>query len=179
MRRLLIIGLDGATFDLIRPWAEDGKLPNLKGLLDKGSYGSLASTIPPMTFPSWNTFMTGMNPGKHGIYDFTERKRGTFEIQLINSLHRRCKTIWKVLSDAGKRVGVVGLPVCYPPEPLNGVMISGFDAPVAVANEKVMYPPELYKEIKEAIGGYVISADQWEVSSDKVWWMQDHRYAHL
>lgn len=159
MRRLLIIGLDGATFDLIRPWAEDGKLPNLKGLLDKGSYGSLASTIPPMTFPSWNTFMTGMNPGKHGIYDFTERKRGTFEIQLINSLHRRCKTIWKVLSDAGKRVGVVGLPVCYPPEPINGVMISGFDAPVAVANQKAMYPPELFREIKDAIGGYVISAD--------------------
>jgi predicted AlkP superfamily phosphohydrolase/phosphomutase len=159
MRRLLIIGLDGATFDLIRPWAEDGKLPNLKGLLDQSSYGPLASTVPPMTFPSWNTFMTGMNPGKHGIYDFTERKRGTFEIQLINSLHRRCKTIWKTLSDAGKRVGVVGVPVCYPPEPINGVMISGFDAPVAVANEKVMYPPELYREIKDAIGSYVISAD--------------------
>ena len=97
--------------------------------------------------------MTGKNPGKHGIYDFTERVPGSFDIQLVNSRHRRCRTVWRILSDAGKPVGVVGVPVCYPPEVINGVMISGFDTPVAMADEKVMYPPELCEELKRAIGG--------------------------
>ena len=159
MTKVLIIGMDGATFDLIKPWAAEGKLPNLRGLLGQASHGPLASTVPPMTFPSWATFMTGKNPGKHGIFDFTERISGSFDLQLVNSRHRRCQTIWKMLSEAGKRVGVVGVPVCYPPEAINGVMISGFDTPVAVADEKVMYPPELCEELKNRIGGYIISAD--------------------
>lgn len=159
MTRVLIIGMDGATFDIIRPLVDAGKLPHLKGIIDKSVCSPMASTVPPMTFPAWNTFMTGKNPGKHGIYDFTERKLGTLDIQLVNSRNRRAKTIWKILSDAGLRVGVVGVPVCYPPEPINGVMISGFDAPVTEADEKVVYPPELCAELNKAIGGYIISAD--------------------
>lgn len=157
MRRVLIIGMDGATYDLIRPWVAEGKLPNLGRLLDRSASGPLHSTVPPMTFPAWNAFMTGKNPGKHGVYDFTERKPGSFEIQIVNAKHRRAKTIWQILSEAGKRVGVVGVPVSYPPDPINGVMISGFDAPVNDAS--AMYPPELYEELKYNIGGYIISAD--------------------
>ena len=75
---LLIVGLDGATLDLIEPWASDGTLPHLAGLLRQGAWGRLASTVPPATLPSWTSFMTGVNPGRHGIYDFTRRRAGAW-----------------------------------------------------------------------------------------------------
>ncbi len=77
MDKLLIIGLDGATFDLIQPWAQEGKLPHLARLLEEGVHGTLRSTIPPMSPPAWTSFVTGKNPGKHGIFDFTARQPGS------------------------------------------------------------------------------------------------------
>jgi predicted AlkP superfamily phosphohydrolase/phosphomutase len=155
--RLLIIGLDGATFDLIGPWAKAGKLPNLSRLMETGAFQPLRSTIPPMTFPSWTTFMTGQNVGKHGVFDFTERKPNSYEVQFVNGSARKAKTMWKIMSDAGKRVCVVGLPCTYPPDPVNGVMISGFDAPNP--GPKSMYPSALYEELRERVGEYIISPD--------------------
>ena len=69
-QRVFMIGWDGATFDLIHPWVAQGKLPNIARLLETGVHGSLRSTLPPWTFPAWTSFMTGKNPGKHGIFDF-------------------------------------------------------------------------------------------------------------
>ena len=155
--RVLIIGLDGATFDLIRPWAAEGKLPNLARLLAEGSAGELKSTTPPMSPPAWSSFMTGKNPGKHGILDFTERKLGTYEIQFVSSRNRKAETVWKMLSRAGKRICVIGVPTTYPVEPVNGIMISGFDAPVL--NGRAVHPPGLYAEVKEKLGEYMISPD--------------------
>jgi len=155
MGRVVIIGLDGATFDLIRPWAAEGKLPRLAQLLAEGSAGNLRSTTPPMSPPAWSSFMTGKNPGKHGIFDFTERKPGTYEIQFVSSRHRKAETIWKTLSRVGRRVCVIGVPTTYPVEAVNGVMISGFDAPTM--NDKAIHPPGLYAEIKERVGEYIIS----------------------
>ena len=73
MAKMVILGLDGATFDLILPWVQAGKLPHLARLLNRGIAGTLRSTTPPMSPPAWNSFMTGTNPGKHGVYDFTGR----------------------------------------------------------------------------------------------------------
>ncbi len=70
MSRVLIIGIDGATFDLIQPWAEAGDLPNLARLMAEGVHGLLESTLPPVTSPAWPTFATGKNPGKHSVFDF-------------------------------------------------------------------------------------------------------------
>lgn len=156
MLKILIIGLDGGTFDLIKPWVDEGKLPNIAGLMKSGLYSDLKTTIPPMTFPAWNAFMTGKNPGKHGVFDFMERKTGTYELELMNAGHRRCETIWKIASRAGKRCAVVGVPVTYPPEEINGVMISGFDAPFL--DERIMYPRQLFDELKENVGQYIVSA---------------------
>ena len=72
---MLVLGLDGATFDLIRPWAADGTLPNFARLLEEGAHGPLRSTVPPMTAPAWTSFATGTNPGKHGLYDWIARRR--------------------------------------------------------------------------------------------------------
>ncbi len=151
--RLLIIGLDGATFDLIEPWV--GELPHLARLMREGAWGRLRSTVPPATFPAWTSLMTGVNPGQHGIYDFTRRIPGTYQVEFVNATHRRVPTLWRILCDAGLRVGVMGVPATYPPEHLHGFQISGFDAPVAVGIDRsFVYPPELYDEIRQAVGEY-------------------------
>ena len=103
--RLLIIGLDAATFDLICPWIAEGKLPNLAALMKDGARGRLASILPPITPPAWTSFMTGKNPGKHGIFHFLEARAGTYKQSYLNAASRRAKTIWRMLSDAGYTVG--------------------------------------------------------------------------
>lgn len=151
---LLIIGLDGATWDLLDPWIEQGRLPHLARLRRQGLSGPLASTMPPATLPSWATFMTGVNPGKHGIFDFTRRELGTYEVRFVNATFRKVPTVWKLLSDAGRRVCVLGLPGTYPPEPVNGCMISGFDTPVTTrADASFMTPADLAPLVKE-LGGF-------------------------
>ena len=159
MGRLLIIGLDGADFGLITPWVQAGKLPQLAALLEDGVHGALKSTVPPMSPPAWTSFMTGKNPGKHGILDFTARKPQSYEIEFVNARWRQADTIWKLLSTAGKRVCVLSVPMTYPPEKINGIMISGFDtpAPGGVADPSAIHPTEVYDELVEKLGGYFIS----------------------
>ena len=107
---LLILGLDGATLDLVEPWIADGTLPNLARLRRDGRLGRLASTVPAATFPSWTTFMTGVNPGRHGVFDFTRREPGAYRVRFVNATFRKAPTVWRLLSDAGRRVSVLGLP---------------------------------------------------------------------
>jgi predicted AlkP superfamily phosphohydrolase/phosphomutase len=154
--RVLIIGLDAATFDLIEPWAED--LPNLGRLMERGAWGRLHTTLPPATFPAWTSLMTGVNPGQHGIFDFTRRVPGTYRLEFINATYRRRPSVWQLLSQAGRRVGVMGLPATYPPESVNGFMISGFDSPVTTGIDRsFVYPQELHYEIRRAVGSYEIT----------------------
>lgn len=148
--KVMVIGIDGATFDLIKPWAEQGRLPNFKSLLDSGIHGELRSTVPPVTAPAWTSFMTGKNPGKHGLFHFIEPQPGSYEIRYTNARSRLAKTIWQILGESGLRVGVMNVPMTYPPEPVNGFMISGMDAPEG--STAITYPTELYQEIKEKFG---------------------------
>ena len=149
---VLIVGLDAATFDLIRPWAAEGKLPNLAALMNNGVWGQLASILPPITPPAWTSFMTGKNPGKHGIFHFLEAQPGTYALRYLNGGSRRAKTIWRILSDAGYSVGTMNIPFTYPPEQLNGFQISGMDTP----SEKspFIYPPELRSELVGLLGRF-------------------------
>jgi len=159
--KTLIIGLDGGTWDLIHPFQEAGHLPHLARLMRSGAWGPLRSTQPPMTFPAWSTFMTGTNPGKHGIFDFTVHEKGRYAVRYTNASWRQQPTIWKILSDQGLRVGAMGFPTTYPPEPVNGFMISGFDAPVTTGiDASFVHPAELYHELKREIGPYAITEFQ-------------------
>jgi predicted AlkP superfamily phosphohydrolase/phosphomutase len=163
MTPVFMIGWDGATFDLIRPWVAQGKLPTFARLMAAGAHGPLRSTLPPMTFPAWSSFMTGTNPGKHGIYDFTRPQPGRYELEFVNGGQRRAPSFWQLLSQAGRRVVSISLPCTYPPEPVNGVMISGFDAPGlggsgAHVDARGMYPPELYDELCRNVGHHPIDS---------------------
>ncbi len=149
MARFLLIGLDGAEPSLVGPWMDAGFLPNLAALGARGAFLPCASTRPPVTFPAWTTCVTGVNPGRHGIFDFTEIPEGTRGLRFVNSSFRKTPALWRILSDAGRRVGVLGVPATYPPEPVNGFMVSGFDSPVATGVDPTfVYPRDLYPEVK-------------------------------
>ncbi|MDA8168926.1 MAG: alkaline phosphatase family protein [Nitrospiraceae bacterium] len=149
--KILIIGIDGATFSLIAPWAEEGKLPHLRHLMQNGAWGNLDSTIPPLTSPAWTSFMTGKNPGKHGLFHFISPKPGTYGFDYTNANTRRSRTIWSILSGHGKTVGVVNVPMTFPPEKVNGFMISGMDTPDE--NSDFIYPGSLRDELQRDFGG--------------------------
>ncbi|MGA2033377.1 MAG: alkaline phosphatase family protein [Thermoguttaceae bacterium] len=163
MPRVCIIGWDGATFDLIRPWVAEGKLPTLARLMATGAHGPLRSVIPPMTFPAWSSFLTGKNPGKHGVLDFTRRRKGTYQLEFVNGGQRHAPSFWQILSQAGRKVISISLPCTFPPEPVNGVMISGFDAAglageTAYVDARGMYPPGLDEELRREVGRHPIGA---------------------
>jgi predicted AlkP superfamily phosphohydrolase/phosphomutase len=129
-------------------------LPHFKRLLHQGASGPLRSTIHPLSPQAWSTFITGKNAGKHGLYDFLVKKPGSYQFALTHGGHRQGLSLWRLLSEAGKKVIVVNVPFTYPPEPVNGIMISGFDAPRSDAS--LSYPPDLCREITAAVGGYYL-----------------------
>jgi predicted AlkP superfamily phosphohydrolase/phosphomutase len=152
--RILIIGLDSATFDLIEPWAAQGYLPQLARLMAEGSHGPLASTLQPTTAPAWTTFMTGVNQGEHGLYDFVRRRADSYNVEVTNSTHVKAPTFFEIASRYGQHVISVNMPYTFPPRPVNGVMVGGPFAPAFT--REVVYPPELFETIKTIAPDYFI-----------------------
>lgn len=156
--RLLVIGLDGLEPSLVRRWVRSGDLPNLAKLRAAGRWGPLRSTLPAATFPAWTTFLTGVNPGQHGIFDFARFRPGTREVEFVGASIRRRPIVPTLASDAGLRVACLGFPGTYPPEPLNGIMVSGFDSPVAVGiDPSFVSPPSMAAELQKRYGRYVFA----------------------
>ncbi len=153
-RRVIIIGLDGATFRLIKPLVSQGKLPVLSRLLREGSHGELESTMPPMSAQAWTSFMTGRNIGKHGLVDFLMRQPGSYRLQIVNAKSRDGDTLWDRLSRSGRRVAVLNVPMTFPPDEVNGFLVSGMDAPTL--DSGFTYPSTLRKELLQAVPNYVI-----------------------
>ena len=144
--RMLIIGLDGATFDLLDPLMEEGRMPRLQAAIAAGARGPLHSTIPPITPAAWTTFLTGKQPGSHGIIDFERYDSHTHQLTMNST---RCldhvRNLWQILSDKGFQVGSVNVPMTFPPIAVNGFMVSGFETPGPESD--FVYPPELKGEI--------------------------------
>jgi len=150
MKRFLLIGLDGAEPSLLGPWMDAGQLPHLAALRERGGLLPCASTTPAATFPAWTSCVTGVNPGRHGIFDFTEMIPGRYAIRFANATHRRAPALWNILSEAGKRVCVLGVPATYPPETVNGIMVSGFDSPVCTAvDASFVYPRSEFASVRD------------------------------
>ena len=162
--KLLIVGLDGATFDLIEPWVKAGHLPTFSRLMTEGAWGTLSSTIPPMTAPAWTSFMTGKNPGKHGLYDWTRRRKDSYQVYPVTASHCQEQTLWSLLGAAGRRVCVVNVPMTFPPSAVNGLMVSGMPAPSTRVT--ITYPPDLLAEIEREVGEYLLYPDPGQAYSD-------------
>ncbi|MFP4172323.1 MAG: alkaline phosphatase family protein [Candidatus Hydrogenedentota bacterium] len=151
-RRIIVIGLDGATWDLLKPWMDRGRLPNLKRMVDEGASGELHSIYPPETPAAWPSFMTGKNPGKHGVFDFLVYDPESKKERPVNAGARRGRTIWDYLNDADKTSLVLNVPTTYPPQPIKGAMISGFLTPDGAPD--YTHPRNLADELEAEYGRY-------------------------
>jgi predicted AlkP superfamily phosphohydrolase/phosphomutase len=151
-RRIFVIGLDGVGFPLIEPWIAAGKLPHLAQAVESGTHGTLESTIPPLTGPAWSSFQTGVNPGKHGVSSWTKRRRGRYAIRVVNGDDISYPTVWELASESGRKVVTIGLPLTYPPRPVNGVIIPGMLTPKS--DPSPTYPPEAYAQLRRAAPDY-------------------------
>ena len=150
--KVAIIGLDGGTFEVMRRLVQRGDLPHLASLMATGMVTELTSTVPYVTPTAFASFMTGVNPGKHGLFDFTADCHRTYDTgPLVNSAHIRTKTLWEILTEAGRRMVLVTIPFTYPPTPVNGAMVS-----VSSFREGHLstYPPSLAQEMEQDIGAY-------------------------
>ncbi len=151
--RLLVIGIDGATLDLIGPWAREGKLPALRGLMESGVTKPLRSTLPPVTPVAWSSFLTGADPGGHGIYSFFRLDHSSYRPLPVHAGHRRLPSFWQSLSQAGVAVGQFNTPFTYPVEPLNGFAVAGFDTPTF--GRDAAYPDGALETALNGDHGYV------------------------
>lgn len=151
--KVLIIGWDGATFDLIEPWVKEGRLPTLARLMKEGAWGRLRSTIPAHSGPAWATFATGLLPGRHGVYYFVGPSRDSQFFRPVSADSIQGRPMWNLMSEQGKRVGVINVPLTYPTRPVNGYMVAGIFAPDAPS---AFWPAELHDEVTQACGEYVV-----------------------
>ncbi len=152
--RVFVLGLDGATFELLDPWLEGGLLPNLAAMVEGGYRCTLFSTTPPVTPVAWSSMVTGVNPGRHGIFDFRRREGGSYRFLPVLGRDRKAPGIWSYLSSLGLRSIVVNLPTSYPPEEFNGIMVSGMDTPPS-ANDFVRPWLDL-RQLLGSKGPYII-----------------------
>jgi predicted AlkP superfamily phosphohydrolase/phosphomutase len=149
---VLVIGLDGADWKVINPLIEEGRLPHFASLIAQGSSGILRSTILQHSPIAWTSFSTGKNPGKHGIFYFDAPVANSYTTQILNSTFIRAKTIWEILSDLGKKVGVIDVPITYPPRKVNGYMVSGIPIP---SEESIFtFPAYLHTELIREFGEF-------------------------
>jgi predicted AlkP superfamily phosphohydrolase/phosphomutase len=149
-----VIGLDGVGLPLVQDLIARGIMPNLARIVAGGTLAPMRSSIPTISSVSWTGFTTGKNPGKHGVYGFTDMKPGTLTLFFPNFGSVRGDTMWDVAGRAGKRSIVLNIPGTYPARALNGLLVSGF---VAVNLERAVHPPELLGRLKTA--GYKIDVD--------------------
>ena len=153
--RLLIIGIDGADLGILTNLIKLNRdvMPTINALIQEGIYGRLRSTIPPCTIPAWTSSVTGVDVDKHGLYDFflsvdlDERK-----VEYADRTKRKYEAIWNLLGKHNLKTIVVNVPVTYPPEPINGVMVSGMLTPSLKSN--FTYPSSIKEELIEL--GYSI-----------------------
>lgn len=145
--RCMILGVDGADHGLMRRWMAKGLLPNLARLAERGRMGVLRSTVPPLTAPAWISFMTGEEPGSHGVTGFTRRslEDGGYTGRLVGSGAIEAPTFWESAGAHGVRALVVNVPVTWPVRRMNGILVSGMLTPDGA---DFTYPPEYEAELR-------------------------------
>jgi len=168
--RTLVVGLDGATPELLFAWLRAGHLPTLSSLAQRSAHGRLRSTLPPMTLPAWSSFLTGLPPGEHGIFDFFWPEVEAARLHALDARDRPVATIPRLLSDRGYRVGTFLFPTTWPPEQLTGGQVSGFDSPVAVrVSAAACSSRSLHRTIGRAVGGELRYSDFPEFRKKSGW----------
>ena len=152
--KLVVVGLDGAGFELIDPWIKNGDLPNIAKIKREGAWADMRSVLPPVTSPNWKCYSTGKNPGKVGIFwwENIDWKNERSYYPVARTLEN--KEIWDYIGEKGRRVGVVGMPTTYPTKKVNGFLIAGGEAESLMSGNidktvDITYPKELKDELRK------------------------------
>ena len=160
--RAVIFGVDGLSFRVLHPLIQRGDLPNFARLQREGVEADFISAVPAVTPPAWMSLVTGMKPAKHGVFDFWEFDVNSPTLQSRLVTHRKGgKAIWNILSEYGKRVVVLNVPLTYPPDPVNGVMVSGLMTPSI--QSPFTFPNMLKDELFKVVPDYRI-----DLSTEKI-----------
>jgi len=152
--KIIVIGLDGLGPLLLGKLKERGLLPSLIKLADGGASQALLSTLPPNSAPAWTSFMTGKLPFKHGVFDFLRKEPGSYNLRVVMNPWINAGRIWNMLDSAGLSSAFVNFPVTYPPEKLNGIMISGMLSPGELSD--FIYPADVSADLRRKLKGYII-----------------------
>ena len=139
---MVIVGLDGVPYSLLKDYMDQGVMPYMKEIVSKGSFLPMWSTLPEVSSVAWSSFMTGKNPAEHGIFGFMEINRNTYEYYFPNFLSLKAPTFWE---DLGTVTVAFNIPQTYPARPMNGVLVSGF---VSLDLEKAVYPSRVCNYLK-------------------------------
>jgi len=167
MTKMVVVGLDCAAPELVFKTFRDD-LPNLRGLMERGIWGKLHSTIPPITVPAWTSMMTSRDPGQLGFYGFRNRSGwGYDDLFFANAKYVKASTVWNHLSRNRLSSLIVGVPQTYPPKPLRGVLVADFLTPDK--NVQYTWPDEIKAELDAAADGdYIIDVKDFR-TNDKDW----------
>ena len=160
--RLVVIGLDGTPYTFVQRMIREGHMPHLAQITARAGFVRMNSVYPTVSSVAWSCYMTGVNPARHGIFGFIDRKPGSYDVTIPSSRTMTAKTVWEMLSEAGKRVIVMNVPVTFPPRAVNGILIGGFLSPKL---ERAVYPPEKTALIQSL--GYRIDTDAWLARESK------------
>ena len=164
MPKVLLVALDGATFDVINPLIESGRLPTLARMLKEGAAGDLASTRPAITPPAFASILTGCNPGKHGVFDFFSRIADGYEFVPSSGGMLRAEPLHQIADRHGVPSVVMNTPMTYPPARLqHGAVIAGLETP---PRARYTHPEPLQDELERRFG-YRIELDRWYRRGDE------------
>jgi predicted AlkP superfamily phosphohydrolase/phosphomutase len=155
-RRVFVLGLDGTPYSWLRTETAAGRLPNLAALFRSSSVVPMRSSLPSVSSTAWTTFLTGRDPGGHGLFGFMDCRPASHELYFPNLQHVTVPTIWDALGARGKRSVLLNVPGTYPARPIPGVLVSGFVAP---SLDRSVHPPRLLARLKAM--GYRIDLDNW------------------
>ncbi len=160
--RVVVIGLDGTPYSFMQYLLREGLARNFARLLEEGDFARIHSVYPTVSSVAWSSYMTGVNPARHGVFGFVDRKPGSYDVTIPTARSLRAPTLWELLGQAGKRLIVMNVPVTYPPRPVNGLLVGCFLSPNL---EKATYPPELAGRLERL--GYRIDTDPWKARQSK------------
>jgi len=156
--RACVVGLDGVPFSMVQHFVANGVMPRLGAIIATGALRETTVSLPEISSVSWSTFMTGKNPGEHGIFGFTDLHPGTYTQSFPSFRDLKCDTIWDRLGEHKMRSVVINQPATYPARPIHGALVSGF---VAVHLDKSVFPARYLRTLREI--NYEIDLDAEQV----------------
>ena len=167
-KRVFVIGLDGVPYSLLNDLVQEGIMPAISHLVASGHLHKMKASLPEISSVSWTNFMTGTNPGTHGIFGFTDLKKDSYELRFPNFLDIKQETFWDKLGERGKKCIIINQPSTYPARKINGILISGF---VAIDLSKAVYPHSYTTRLEQM--GYQIDIDTLKSREDSEFLWQE------